>query len=174
LKARNPNEMMRTFVFGSAQYASPDKDGYISVELKITNEEMVSKIVSGEYRGLSVAWKVRKWECSIRHENLEECPHEVGRRYDDLICQMIARDIQAIELSVVSVPQDPRCRIIDMLVVRNRKNPEYIWYGFRVNTELDRFKNIQKAYERGLIPAKATFFFSKFFSINSEGKAVFP
>lgn len=164
---------MRAFGFGIAQYSS-NEDGYISVVVDITNEEIVSKIISGEYRGLSPAWIVRKWECSICHENLEECPHEVGKRYDNMICKMIARDIEATELSVVSVPENPRCRIIDMLVVKNGKNPEYIWYGFRVNTELDRFKNIQRAYEKGLIPEKATFFFGKFFAINSEGKAIFP
>jgi hypothetical protein len=163
---------MSAFAFGHAQYAS-DSDGHISVELRITNEEMLSKIISGEKRGLSPEWIVRKWECSICHENLEECPHEVGKRYDNMICEMIARDMEGTGLSVVSVPADPRCRIIDMLIVRNGKNPEYIWYGFRVNTELDRFRHIQKAYEERLIPEKATFFFGKFFSINPEGKAVF-
>lgn len=163
---------MVAFAFGHAQYAS-EADGHISVELKITSEEIVSKIISGESRGLSPEWIVRRWECSICHKNLEECPHEVGKRYDNMICKMIARDMKGTGLSVVSVPADPRCRIIDMLIIKNGKNPEYIWYGFRVNTELDRFRNIQKAYEEGLIPEKVAFFFGKFFSINSEGKAVF-
>jgi len=172
LKVRNPNKTMTAFAFGPAQYAS-DTGGYISVGLKLTNEEMVSKIISGECRGLSPEWIVRKWECSICHENLEECPHEVGKRYGTLICSMIATDIEGTGLSLVTLPEDPRCRIVDMLVVKNGKNPEYIWYGFRVNSELDRFKNIQEAHEKRLIPEKVAFFFAKFFAINSEGKAVF-
>jgi hypothetical protein len=161
---------MTAFAFGNVQYAS--EGGYISVEMMIS-EEMVSKVISGQYRGLSPEWRVRKWECSICHENLEDCPHEVGKRYDDLICEMIARDIDAIGLSIVAFPADPRCRIIDMLLVKNGKNPEYVWYGFRVNSERERFENIQKAREKGLIPENVAFFFAEYFTIHLEGKAVF-
>lgn len=172
MKTKNPHEAMRVFVFGPAQYSS-DTNTPLNIGFEITSMEIIPKIVSGELRGLSPAYIVRKWECSICHENLEECTHEVGKQYGDLICQMIARDIEPIEISVVDVPQDPRCRIIDMLIVQDGKHPKYIWYGFRANTELDRFKNIQKAYEKGVIPERVAFFFAKYFSIDFEGKAVF-
>jgi hypothetical protein len=172
LKARNPRKNERVYVFGPAQYAY-NAQGPDVVGIKITNTDIVPKIISGECKGLSPAYIVRKWECSICHGDLEECPHEVGKKYDSITCQMIASDVDLVDISVVDVPKDPRCRIIDMLIVKNGKNPEYIWYGFRVNTELDRFRNIQRAYEKGLIPEKAAFFFSKFFAINSEGEAVF-
>jgi len=86
---------------------------------------------------------------------------------------MIAKDVEPIEISVVDVPKDPRCRIIDVLIVEDGKHPKYIWYGFRVNNELERFQNIQRALENGLIPEKVAFFLAEFFSINFEGKAEF-
>lgn len=171
MKLRNPSEKTITaFVFGNAQYAS--EGGHISVEM-IISEEMASKVISGQYRGLSAEWKVRKWECSICHENLEDCPHEVGKRYDNMICEMIGRDIEATGLSIVEFPADPRCRIIDMLLVRNGNSPEYVWYGFRTNSELERFQNIQKAWKKGWIPENVAFFFAEYFTIHLEGKAVF-
>jgi hypothetical protein len=172
LKAKNPPETERIYAFGPAQYAYGAKEPFV-LGMEITRKEMVPKIISGEYRGLSTGYIVRKWKCSICNHDLEECPHEVGKKYDNATCQMLADDVELIDISVVDVPKDPRCRIIDLLITKNGKHAEYIWYGFRANTELDRFRNIQKAYKKGLIPEKAALFFAEFFSITSEGKAVF-
>lgn len=172
MKTKNPHKTERVYVFGPAQYAY-DANGPVVIGLEITNKEFVPKIISGEYRGLSTAYIVRKWKCSICNGNLEECPHEVGKKYDNAKCQMLANDVELTEISVVNVPKDPRCRIIDMLIIKNGKHPEFTWYGFRANIEMDRFKNIQEAKENGLIPEKVALFFAEFFSITSEGKAVF-
>lgn len=171
LKTKKPNKTIRAYAFGIAQYSADNSS--LNIEMKITNRDFIQKVISGELRGLSTAYVIREWECSICHGDLEECPHEVGEKYDNAICQMIAKDAKPIEMSVVQVPKDPRCRIIDMLIVKNDKLLEFTWYGFRVNAEMDRFKNIQKAYESGLISEKAAFFFAKFFIVHSEGKAIF-
>jgi len=171
LKTKKPNETIRAYAFGIAQYSSENTP--LTITVKITAIDSIPKIISGELRGLSTAYRVRSWECSICHGDLEECPHEVGKKYDSARCQMIASAVEPIGVSVVNAPKDPRCRIIDMLIVKNGKHAEYTWYGFRVNTEMDRFINIQKAFEEGLIPEKVAFSFAEFFTINPEGKAVF-
>jgi hypothetical protein len=172
LKAKNPNKTTRVFAFGPAQFSSDTNESF-TIGMEIMRMEFVPEIISGKLRGLSTAYKVRKWECSICHGDLEECPHEVGKKYGNVKCQMIATDVEPIDISVVYVPKDPRCRITDLLVVNNGKSPEYIWYGFRVNKDSERFQNIQKAHKSGLIPEKAAFFFAEFFSINLEGRAIF-
>jgi hypothetical protein len=170
---KNPHKTIRAFAFGTYQYSS-DTNTPFDIEVEITDLKLVPEIISGKYRGLSPSYIVREWECSICHGDLEECPHDIGKQYGGIACQMIAKNIEPIEISVVDIPQDPRCRIIDFLIVKNGKHAEYVWYGFEANTELDRFKNIQKAKENGLIPEKAAFFFAEFFSNNSQGKAIFP
>lgn len=172
MKAKNPPETERIYAFGPAQYAYGAKEPFV-IGMEITRKEMVPKIISGEYRGLSTGYIVRKWKCSICNHDLEECPHEVGKKYDNAKCQMLADDVELTDISVVNVPKDSRCRIIDLLIVKKGKQPEYIWYGFAVNTENDRFKNIQKAKDNGLIPERVALFFAEYFSITAEGKAMF-
>jgi len=131
---------------------------------------LIPKIISGEFRGLSPAYKIRKWECSICHEDLEECPHEVGKEYENVKCQQIAKDIEPIETSIVDIPKDPRCRITDLLLIKEENHRrKYEWYGFRVNAEIDRFRNIQRALEANLIPEEVAFYFGSFFSTNLAG-----
>lgn len=106
---------------------------------------------------------------------MEECPHEIGKEYENVKCQPIAKDIEPIEISVVDVPKDPQCRIIDLLLIKQENHQrKYEWYGFKVNAEIDRFRNIQHALERNLIPEEAAFYFGKFFSVNSVGSASYP
>ena len=117
----------------------------------------------------------RKWKCSICHGDLEECPHKIGKRYGNVKCQPMAKEIEPIETSIVKVPKDPRCRIIDLLLIKeDNRQRKYEWYGFEVNAELDRFRNIQRALEGNLIPKEAAFYFGKFFSINLVGNTSYP
>ncbi|RLI39855.1 hypothetical protein DRO64_10025 [Candidatus Bathyarchaeota archaeon] len=119
---------------------------------------------------LSPSIIIKRWECSICHKNYEECPHEAGKKYGKEICRTIARDIEIREISVVDKPTDPKCRIIDLLLVYEEKGRKvYEWHGFKPNNENDHLKNIQRAYENGLIPEKAAFYFGRFFSINTVG-----
>lgn len=136
---------------------------------------IVSKIISGKFRGLSPGIIIRKWECSVCHGDFEKCVHEIGQVYNGVKCEAIAKDIEFTEVSIVDHPQDARCRITDLLLIKEENNRRiYEWYGFKVNTENDRFRNIQKALQDGLIPENVAFYFSRFFSIQIEGKASYP
>jgi len=102
--------------------------------------------------------------------DLEECPHQIGRQYGKAKCQPIAKNIEFTEISVVDSPKDPRCRVFDLLIIKKENHQRiYEWYGFEVNTEMDRFRSIQRALEGNFIPEKAAFYFGKFFSINLVG-----
>jgi len=162
------DRILRAIAFG-AIYASDTNEG-IRMAIEIAELGMLDKIISGEVRGLSPAYIIREWECSICHGDLEECPHQIGRQYGKAKCQPIAKNIEFTEISVVDSPKDPRCRVFDLLIIKKENHQRiYEWYGFEVNTEMDRFRSIQRALEGNFIPEKAAFYFGKFFSINLVG-----
>lgn len=173
MKRKRKNRILRAIAFGSI-YGSDSNEG-VNMGVEITELRLLDRIISGEMRGLSPAYIVREWECSICHGDLEECPHQIGKLYDNAKCQQIAKDIEFTEISVVDIPRDPRCRIFDLLLIKEENHQrDYEWYGFVVNAEIDRFKNIQRALDRNLIPEEAAFHFSKFFSINLVGNISYP
>jgi len=174
LKRKRVNRILKAFAFGSIIYAS-NTSGRLSGILEITESKVIDKVVSGEFRGLSPAFIVRKWECSICHRDLEECAHEIGVQYGNAKCQAVAKDIEPIEVSIVKTPEDPRCRITDLLLIEEENSKrKYAWYGFEVNAEIDRLKSIQSALENKLIPEEAAFHFSEFFSNNLVGNTFYP
>lgn len=169
---KNRTPKITAYVFGPFLFAS-DSQGHIDVTIRII-PEWIDRIIQG-FRGLSPEIRIRKWECSICHQNYEDCIHEVGQKYGDEICQQIARDIEPLGGSLVQYPKDPRARITDLLIVEEERGKKrYKWYGFPVITENQRFKHIQSALESGLIPHKVAFHFSKYFSIHLEGKVTYP
>ncbi|MFX1538694.1 MAG: hypothetical protein ACFFDI_31285 [Promethearchaeota archaeon] len=171
------NKLLKAIAFGPIIYAS-DTKGKISISLNIppVRQDIIQRIVSGKSRGLSPEIKVKKWECSICHDDYEKCIHKSGEKYDEAECCLIARDIEFTGESIVDVPRDPRCRITDLLLVKavNGNRKKFEWYGFELNADSDRFENIQSALKHKLIPQKAAFRFSEFFSINLLGKCVYP
>lgn len=171
---KKKNNFLIAYIFGPVIYSS-DTNARIVLTLKITEPAIINKIISGEIRGLSPEMIVRKWKCSICHDDFEKCPHEIGQVYDGVVCQAIAREIKFTGVSIVDHPQNHRCRITDLLIIRERNGRRiYDWYGFKVDTEDDRFRNIQRAFRKGLIPKKAALSFNKFFSIQIEGRASYP
>jgi len=175
LPENGKSNFLKAFAFGPIMFAS-DTGGNIKITLAIGNLQVADRIISGEIRGLSPELKIRKWECSICHDDFEKCDHEVGERYSGLECQLIARGITFSGASMLTVPpKDPRCRITDLLLIREENGRKKLeWYGFRVNSELDRFRSIQSAYDSKLIPQEAAFRFGEFFSINLTGNTVYP
>ena len=170
MRKKSESNFLAAFAFGPCIYSS-DSTGSIIITTKSTDRNVVNKIVSGELRGLSPEIIIRKWECSICHRDLEKCVHEVGKFYNNKKCVAIARDIEFTGVSIVDNPEDSRCRITDLLLIKEENGKRtYEWYGFKVNNEDDRFKNIGRALKNGLIPEEAAFSFSKFFSIRIEGK----
>ena len=171
---KNKNRILRAHAFGPLMFASDTEDS-LNVIVRITNNKILDNIISGKSRGLSPIIITKKWECSVCHQDFEECPHEIGKQYGKTTCQTIAKNIEYGDPSIVDNPADPRCRIIDLLIVNEgNKQVRYDWYGFRPNNDLDHSKNIQEALESGLIPEKAAFHFDKFFSINLTGHVHYP
>jgi hypothetical protein len=169
----NPKREIRAYAMGIDQFF-PD-DTYHQIGLEITNLEYLPRIISGEYRGLSVGYKVRRYNCSICNQNIEECPHEIGKDYNGSKCQMIGVDVDIIDISIVDVPKDSRCKIIDLLVIENRNNhnnPIYTWYGFEIKAQ-ERFSNIERAKKSGWISESKAFLFAEFFSINLIGRVTY-
>lgn len=54
---------------------------------------------------------VKKSACSLCGLNIKVCPHIPGRLYEGQLCQQIMEDFELITFSMVTNPEDPRCRI---------------------------------------------------------------
>jgi hypothetical protein len=169
LKAESITNNERAYAFGIAQYAYPKTPLPITAE--VTDKDKLQEIISGKLRGLSTGYIVRRYECSICHNNLEDCPHEVGKIYGNEKCQMLVADAELIDISFVYVPKDPRCRVTDLLIIKSEKmhKKEYTWYAFPTNDENFRFQKIDESKNRGWIPKKVALQFAEYFSIQTEG-----
>lgn len=161
------------FLFGPVIFAS-DSEGHIDTVIQVTVPDVVRKVISGERRGLSPDVKIERWECSICHEDYEECLHEEGKKYGGALCRALPKDIEFFGASLVARPKDPRARVTDLLVIEKNHMEKFTWYGFPVEAENQRFKHIQRALKSGLIPEKAALHFGQYFSVNLEGKAIYP
>lgn len=177
MPTKRKSELLAVYAFGPMIYAS-HTNGRIVVTIRIaaSSSDLIASIISGELRGLSPEMIIREWECSICHDSFEKCVHIAGEKYEGAECETIARNIKFTAGSIVNVPKDPRCRITDLLLVKATDDgPEQLeWYGFELNSEIDRFKSIQSAFEHRLISQKAAFHFGEFFSVNLFGKANYP
>jgi len=54
---------------------------------------------------------VKRIECSICGKETQDCSHIKGRAYDGEMCVWIMKDVEIQELSLVTNPEDPRCRM---------------------------------------------------------------
>lgn len=157
-------------LFASNEHS--DSGGKLSTAMEITGRDFVEKIISGELRGLSPEIMVRKFKCSICQKNFEDCDHKIGQKYGDKTCAGMGQDITFIGGALVPVPKDPRCRITDLLIIKDQNGLRtYDWYGFWVNSENDRFRNIQSALENKYIPEEVAMGFVRLFSENLYGHA---
>lgn len=163
------NHKLTAHIFGPTIF--DNKGGSLDGVSKITNLEVIEKIKTGEFRGLSPEIKIKWFQCGICKKNYEEdCEHEEGQVYDKEKCVLYPRDIEFLALSIVTNPEEPNARITDMLLVDNRnKNSCYTWYGFETDNENRRFKHIQKAVDSGLISEKIGLKFSTYFTTNILG-----
>lgn len=168
---KGKSKLFAAFAFATTMFDS-ESNGYIRTLIRIQNESMVKRIITGQSRGVSPDIIVRLWECSICHNDFEKCDHKEGALYDGSPCQLVARNIEFTGASLVDEPKDPRCRVNDLLVIsKENKNNLFEWYGFELHTENVRFKDISEARKRGLISQKAAFKLSELFSVNLYGGA---
>lgn len=159
------------YAFGPCLFAY-ESTGHVDLRMRIS-PSLITRIIGG-HRGLSPELIVRQWECSICHRNYEDCIHEAGQTYGDKRCVQLGRNIEAVGVSIVSSPEESRATITDLLVIEEQGGKTtYKWFGFPVVTENQRFKHIQRALESGLIPEKAAFHFSRYFSLHLEGHTVY-
>jgi hypothetical protein len=172
-KSRLKANLLEVYAFGPIVFASDDSNARIVITVKIPPQSnMINRILSGKSRELSPEIRIKQWECSICHGDYEKCSHKNGFLYDDIKCQVIAKDIEFRGGSIVDEAKDPRCRVTDLLLVGriNKRQKCFEWHGFEVNSESDRFKSIQAAVKQNLIPEEAAFRFSEFFSVSLFGK----
>ena len=163
----SPEDDLQGYFFGPIMYPSLGT-GHLSAWGTTTRLDRIEGMITGRARGLSPQFRIRRFECSICHENQEDCPHEPGVEYEGAACQSIARDIDFIETSIVPVPADPRTYVTDLLVVSERRRA-FDWYGFESDSWNSRFKNIQTAFDKRVLPEKAALKFSSYFSMNDLG-----
>lgn len=67
------------------------------------NHDFILNIEGGVYRETSIGFSFRVPECAVCGKDLRTCAHVPGRRYGDVTCHFIMRDVlEVIEGSVVS------------------------------------------------------------------------
>ncbi len=163
----------KTYIFGPAMFAWKSTAN-LDAAGELYDPQLIELIKAGK-RGLSYGIKIRKFRCSICREDYELCQHEEGRIYDGNECEPVVDDWEAIEISIVDKPKDPRAQIMDMLTVEKQGNHHaYTWYGFKVDKENRRFQHIQTALNNGWITESAAEYFSKLFSITLDGILKYP
>jgi len=163
------NPKLIAYIFGPTIFDS--EGGSLDGFSPIVDTNIIEKIKSGESRGLSPEVKIKWFQCGICKNNYEEdCDHIEGKFYDNKKCILYPRDIKFLALSIVNVPEDPKARITDMLIVDNtNKKIHYSWYGFDTDKYNRRFKHIQKASDLKLISEKIALKFSTYFISNPLG-----
>lgn len=80
----------------------------ISYIAKITDSRAVDKFTTGTWTaknmGISPGVKSNNFVCSICNENIKECEHIVGEKYDNEIAHVIVKQPQMVESSLTSTP----------------------------------------------------------------------
>jgi hypothetical protein len=152
------------YAFGPIMYAT--EGGRQGITMKITDQMVIDSIIDGTLRGLSPESVIRRWDCSICGENYEDCEHENGQKYGDEICRIIRKDFDFTGQSLVPKPFDERCRIEDLLLIHNNGATRFVWYGFKPNKANFRFKHIQDATDKKIIPEEVSHFFARAFAEN--------
>ena len=154
-------------VFGTVVYPPWSKEP-IPIVLTITKPDMIREVIDGRIRGLAPQIRVKWFSCSICTENIEECEHKIGEKYDEKICAAIPRDIQFLEDSLTDEIVDSRCKVTDLLLI-GKGGSECTWYGFQGVNILDRLKSINDAHKDEIITRAAATKFRFYFSRRSVG-----
>lgn len=82
---------------------------HIDMELEITDQESIGKILNGVYLTVSQGADCDEVKCSICDQNISEegpCDHKRGRTYDGELAYWIFGPLNYQELSIVNVPSD--------------------------------------------------------------------
>ena len=165
---REPKQRVGTaLVYGVIVYLVWSKEP-IPIVLTITKPDTIKEVIDGRIRGLAPQIRVKWFSCSICTENIEQCDHRIGEKYDEKICSAIPRDIQFLEESLTDEIVDSRCKVTDLLLIE-KVDSECTWYGFQGVNILDRLKSINDAHKDNIITQAAATKFRFYFSRRSVG-----
>ena len=144
----------------------------IPIIITVTKPDLINEVISGRVRGLIPQIRVKWFCCSICSENIEECEHRIGEKYEEKVCTGIPREIQFMEESLTNAIVDPHCRVTDLLLIE-KAGFEYTWYGLQVVNIVDRLKNINNTQKDNVITLDAAKKFRLYFSRRSVGHCKF-
>jgi hypothetical protein len=74
--------------------------------------EVIEKIIFPPQVFVSAGLIVGRQECSVCGEEYGECDHLAGVPYWGKFCHIVARDIEADHIALVTTPADKRCRVM--------------------------------------------------------------
>ncbi len=159
--------MIKAYVFGSWLWGWNSQNNLDSVIF--TNDERLIQIIIDGHRGLSPELAVRRLNCSICGQNYEDCSHMEGKFYDNEICACLIDNMEPLNVTIVTTPEEPKSRVTDMLVVEDN-GKSFTWYGFDTVNDDQRFRHIDKAMTLRYITERMALKFSTYFCSNETGK----
>jgi len=166
----NQKRKAKAYIFGIVLWAWNSRNN-IDVAIAVYDEKQIPRIISGP-KGMSPEIKSRKINCSICYKNYEECLHFEGKSYDGKFCECLMDELEFINVTNVSKPEDSRSKVTDLLILNDDKS--YIWHGFETSTDNQRFKHIELAQKNKYISEKAALQFTTFFCNTDVGVVKYP
>ncbi|WP_419927268.1 hypothetical protein [Candidatus Poriferisocius sp.] len=88
--------------------------------------------------GFSVGCIVRESECSVCHEDPEDCDHISGQAYDGEVCIRIVKKADLFEVSMVDRPSQPDARITSLPVPQADLEQAILTGGYGSPASCDR------------------------------------
>lgn len=87
----------------------------IELKLKITDPDVIEKVLDGRYQTLSIGGSTSEARCSICAKDVVEtgwCGHSRGRKYEGKEAYWIIGEMEFNEISWVNVPADVNARVV--------------------------------------------------------------
>ena len=92
-----------------------------------------------------------------------------GKFYDNEICACLIDNMEPLNVTIVTTPEEPKSRVTDMLVVEDN-GKSFTLYGFDTVNDDQRFRHIDKALTLRYITERMALKFSTYFCSNETGK----
>jgi len=174
MKKKVVKQKTKGYIFYPLYFHTGDEEVVYEGIVEISDFSRINQITP-ETRGISPDFRVKSFSCSICNEDFENCNHENGKEYNGKKCQPLMRDWEIMNIAIVSRPKHPKALISDVIIIEyDQGRIKYTWRGFRDSNENGRFHRIQRLERQRIISEQAAKYFSRFFSINPEGTAVYP
>lgn len=100
--------------FAKSNPPSPSYKGLGHIELvaKITDKDAITKILDGEYSGVSVGGKTSAAYCSVcgNDKKIKDCEHKPGTIHDGQRAFLISEDMEFDHITYTAIPADKNAR----------------------------------------------------------------